>query len=44
MKKEENTTDYIKLNELQSKIQELNKEIEEKMQEWDSLNELVEEN
>ena len=44
MKKEENTTDYIKLNELQSKIQELNKEIEEKMQEWDSLNELIEEN
>ena len=37
MTKEENTSDYIKLNELQEEIQKINQEIEEKMQEWENL-------
>ena len=41
MKKEENVTDYMKLAELQDKIQEINKEIEEKMGEWEELNNLL---
>ena len=38
MTKEENASDYIKLNELQEEIQKMNQEIEEKMQEWENLN------
>ena len=38
MTKEENASDYIKLNELQEEIQKINQEIEEKMQEWENLN------
>ena len=41
MKKEENATDYVKLAELQDKIQEINKDIEKKMEEWEELNNLV---
>ena len=37
MIKEENSSDYIKLEELQKKIDELNKIMEEKMIEWNSL-------
>ena len=36
--KEENATDYIKLNELQEEIQKLNEKIEEKMIEWEEIN------
>lgn len=39
MQKEEMATDYIKLKELQDKIQELEDEIERKMVEWEALNE-----
>ncbi len=42
MKKEENSTDYVKLAELQNKIQEINKDIEKKMEEWEELNNLLE--
>lgn len=38
MLKEENSIDYIKLKELQETIQNLNSEIENKMEEWDKLN------
>ena len=38
MGKEENATDYIKLNELQEEIQKLNEKIEEKMIEWEEIN------
>ena len=38
MTKEEICSDYIKLNELQEEIQKINHEIEEKMQEWERLN------
>ena len=38
MLKEDISSDYIKLNELQEKIQKINQEIEEKMQEWENLN------
>ena len=41
MQKEEISTDYVKLGELQEKIQKLNNEIEEKMIEWEELNNLV---
>ena len=41
MQKEEISTDYVKLGELQEKIQNLNNEIEEKMIEWEDLNNLV---
>ena len=38
MMKEEIASDYIKLNELQEDIQKINLEIEDKMQEWENLN------
>ena len=38
MTKEEISSDYIKLNELQEEIQKINQEIENKMQEWEDLN------
>ena len=38
MTKEEISSDYIRLNELQEEIQKINQEIEEKMQEWEILN------
>lgn len=38
MLKEENSTDYIKLKELQEIIQNINSEIDSKMEEWDKLN------
>ena len=38
MTKEEIFSDYVKLNELQEEIQKINHEIEEKMQEWETLN------
>ena len=38
MTKEEICSDYVKLNELQEEIQKINHEIEEKMQEWETLN------
>ena len=38
MTKEEICSDYIKLNELQEEIQKINQEIENKMQEWEDLN------
>ena len=39
MQKEEISSDYLKLNELQETKQKLNKEIEKKMTEWEELNE-----
>lgn len=38
MLQEEISTDYVKLKELQDKIQELNNEIESKMLEWEEIN------
>ena len=38
MQKQENVTDYIKLNEFQEQINKLNDDIERKMQEWEELN------
>ena len=38
MRKQENVTDYIKLNEFQEQINKLNDDIERKMQEWEELN------
>lgn len=43
MKIEENYSDYEKLNELQNEINNLNEEIEQRMLEWESLNNLIEE-
>ncbi|MGN1012382.1 MAG: ABC-F family ATP-binding cassette domain-containing protein [Clostridia bacterium] len=43
MLKEYVCTNYVKLNELQSQVQELEKEIEEKMTEWERLNLILEE-
>lgn len=43
MKIEENFSDYEKLNELQNEINNLNEEIEQRMLEWESLNNLIEE-
>ena len=43
MGKEENATDYIKLNELQEEIQKLNEKIEEKMIEWEEINDTLKE-
>lgn len=37
MLKEENSTDYVKLKELQEKVEKLNEEIESKMAEWEML-------
>ena len=39
MQKEDISSDYLKLNELQEAKQKLNKEIEKKMTEWEELNE-----
>lgn len=38
MAKEENCTSYVKLNELQIEVQKLEDEVEQKMQEWEELN------
>ena len=43
MVKEENCTSYIKLNEFQNEIQNLEEEIEQKMQEWEDLNKQMDE-
>ena len=37
MYKEENCANYLKLKEIEDEIQKINKEIEEKMQEWEEL-------
>ena len=42
MQKEENITNYVKLNELQKEKENLNKKIEDKMIEWEELNNLNE--
>lgn len=42
MKKQENYSDYEKLNELQNEINNINEEIEQKMLEWENLNNLIE--
>ena len=42
MLKEENATDYVKLKELQGKIQILNNEMEIQMLEWEKLNQKIE--
>ncbi len=42
MQKEENYTNYVKLSEFQKEIDEKNSKIEEKMEEWESLNKLLE--
>ena len=42
MLKEDVCTNYVKLNELQSQVQGLEKEIEEKMTEWERLNLILE--
>ena len=39
MQKEELTTDYMKLKELQDEINKIEDEIELKMLEWETLNE-----
>ena len=39
MLKDKVSTDYIKLKDMQDEIQKLNNEIEEKMLEWENLNE-----
>ena len=41
MSKEEYSTDYLKLKDLQEEIDKINATIEEKMTEWDELNEMV---
>ena len=41
MKKEENATDYMKLAELQDKIQEIESKIEKKIEDWEKLNNLL---
>ena len=41
MSKEEYSTDYLKLKDLQEEIDKINAAIEEKMTEWDELNEMV---
>ena len=38
MYKEENSTDYEKLKKMQDEIQNINIEIENKMEEWEELN------
>lgn len=42
MQKEENITNYVKLSELQKEKENLNKKIEDKMIEWEELNNLNE--
>ena len=44
MSKEEYSTDYLKLKDLQEEIDKINATIEEKMTEWDELNEMVNKN
>ena len=44
MSKEEYSTDYSKLKDLQEEIDKINATIEEKMTEWDELNEMVDKN
>lgn len=44
MSKEEYSTDYMKLKDLQEEIDKINATIEEKMTEWDELNEMVDKN
>lgn len=44
MSKEEYSTDYMKLKDLQEEIDKINATIEEKMTEWDELNEMVNKN
>ena len=44
MKKEENSTNYMKLNELQNEIEQQNKKIEERIEEWENLNNFIDEN
>ena len=39
MLKDEYSTDYVKLKEMQDEIQDLNEQIDKKMQEWEDLNE-----
>ena len=39
MLKDEYSTDYVKLKEMQDEIQDLNEQIDKKMQEWEALNE-----
>ena len=41
MQKEEISSDYLKLNELQELIEKINIEIEQKMQEWEELNQNI---
>lgn len=41
MQKEDICTDYIKLNEIQDKIKSIEEEIEQKMLEWETLNEMI---
>ena len=43
MGKEENATDYIRLGKLQEEIQKLNGKIEEKMIEWEEINDTLKE-
>ena len=43
MGKEENATDYIRLGKLQEEIQKLNEKIEEKMIEWEEINDTLKE-
>ncbi len=43
MAKEENATDYIRLGKLQEEIQKLNEKIEEKMIEWEEINDTLKE-
>ena len=38
MANDEISSDYLKLNELQNDIQKINTDIEEKMKEWENLN------
>lgn len=42
MLEEKNSTDYIKLKELQDKIEKLNQEISNKMEEWEIISEKLE--
>ena len=43
MGKEENATDYIRLGKLQEEIQKINEKIEEKMIEWEEINDTLKE-
>ena len=41
MQKEDISSDYLKLNELQELIEKINIKIEQKMQEWEELNQNI---